>query len=86
MTANFGLLDICEPKAGDVLAISGAAGAVGHIVGQIGKIKVGAVTLKKKKIRAFVCAFLFRLKITKANKVLNLHSYILPFQLIITVT
>ncbi|WP_373488583.1 NADP-dependent oxidoreductase [Blastomonas sp.] len=39
MTAYFGLLDVCEPKAGDVLLVSGAAGAVGSLVGQIGKIK-----------------------------------------------
>lgn len=39
MTAYFGLLDICEPKAGETLLVSGAAGAVGSLVGQIGKIK-----------------------------------------------
>jgi len=38
-TAYFGLLRICEPKAGDVVVVSGAAGAVGSIVGQIAKIK-----------------------------------------------
>ena len=39
LTAYFGLLDVGEPKEGDVLLVSGAAGAVGSIVGQIGKIK-----------------------------------------------
>lgn len=39
MTAYFGLLDICDPKEGETLFVSGAAGAVGSIVGQIGKIK-----------------------------------------------
>lgn len=39
MTAYFGLLDIGEPKAGETLVVSGAAGAVGSLVGQIGKIK-----------------------------------------------
>ncbi len=39
MTAYFGLLDICQPKAGDTVLVSGAAGAVGSIVGQIAKIK-----------------------------------------------
>ncbi len=39
LTAYFGLLDICEPKAGETLLVSGAAGAVGSYVGQIGKIK-----------------------------------------------
>ena len=38
-TAYFGLLDVGEPKAGDTLVVSAAAGAVGSIVGQIGKIK-----------------------------------------------
>ncbi|MCZ6658691.1 MAG: NADP-dependent oxidoreductase [Gammaproteobacteria bacterium] len=39
MTAYFGLLDIGEPKAGDVVVISGAAGATGSVAGQIAKIK-----------------------------------------------
>jgi NADPH-dependent curcumin reductase len=39
MTAYFGLLDIGLPKAGEVVVVSGAAGAVGTIVGQIAKIK-----------------------------------------------
>lgn len=39
MTAYFGLLDICDPKEGETLFVSGAAGAVGSLVGQIGKIK-----------------------------------------------
>ena len=39
MTAYFGLEDICKPKAGETLLVSGAAGAVGSIVGQIAKIK-----------------------------------------------
>lgn len=38
-TAYFGLLEICKPKAGEVLVVSGAAGAVGSLVGQIGKLK-----------------------------------------------
>ena len=38
LTAYFGLLDICEPKEGETLVVSAAAGAVGSIVGQIGKI------------------------------------------------
>ena len=39
MTAYFGLLDICDPKEGETVVISGAAGAVGTIAGQIAKIK-----------------------------------------------
>jgi NADPH-dependent curcumin reductase CurA len=37
-TAYFGLLEIGHPKAGETLVVSGAAGAVGSLVGQIGKI------------------------------------------------
>lgn len=32
-------MDICKPKAGETVAITGAAGAVGSIVGQIAKVK-----------------------------------------------
>jgi NADPH-dependent curcumin reductase CurA len=39
MTAYFGLLDVGKPKAGDTVVVSGAAGAVGQVVGQIAKIK-----------------------------------------------
>ena len=39
MTAYFGLLDVGMPKAGDTVVVSGGAGAVGSIVGQIAKIK-----------------------------------------------
>lgn len=38
-TAYFGLLDIGKPQPGETLVVSAAAGAVGSIVGQIGKIK-----------------------------------------------
>jgi NADPH-dependent curcumin reductase len=39
LTAYFGLLDIADPQQGETLVVSAAAGAVGSIVGQIGKIK-----------------------------------------------
>jgi len=39
LSAYFGLLDIGKPKAGETLVVSAAAGAVGSLVGQIGKIK-----------------------------------------------
>jgi NADPH-dependent curcumin reductase CurA len=39
MTAYFGLLDIGQPKAGETLVVSGAAGAVGQTVGQLAKLK-----------------------------------------------
>jgi NADPH-dependent curcumin reductase CurA len=38
LSAYFGLLDIGKPKAGETLVVSAAAGAVGSLVGQIGKI------------------------------------------------
>lgn len=38
ITAYFGLLDVGELKAGETLVVSGAAGGVGSIAGQIGKI------------------------------------------------
>ena len=39
LTAYFGLLDICRPQPGDTVVVSGAAGAVGGLVGQIARIK-----------------------------------------------
>jgi len=39
LTAYFGLLDIGKPQAGQTVVVSGAAGAVGSVVGQIAKIK-----------------------------------------------
>jgi NADPH-dependent curcumin reductase CurA len=38
-TAYFGLLDLGQPKTGETVVVSAAAGAVGQIVGQIAKIK-----------------------------------------------
>ena len=37
-TAYFGLLDVGQPKPGDTVVVSGAAGAVGLVVGQIAKL------------------------------------------------
>jgi len=39
LTAYFGLLDVGQPKEGDTVVVSGAAGAVGALVGQIAKLK-----------------------------------------------
>ncbi|WP_418639484.1 NADP-dependent oxidoreductase [Winogradskyella sp.] len=38
LTAYCGLTEIGQPKKGETLVVSGAAGAVGSVVGQIGKI------------------------------------------------
>lgn len=52
MTAYFGLLDICDPQEGETVVVSGGAGAVGAVVGQIAKIKgcrvIGIAGSKKK--------------------------------------
>jgi NADPH-dependent curcumin reductase len=39
MTGYFGLLDVGNPKAGETVVVSGAAGAVGQTVGQVAKHK-----------------------------------------------
>ena len=39
LTAYFGLLDVGEPKRGDMVVVSGAAGATGNVAGQIAKVK-----------------------------------------------
>jgi NADPH-dependent curcumin reductase CurA len=39
MTAYFGLFEVGEAKAGDTVVVSGAAGAVGMVVGQLAKIR-----------------------------------------------
>ncbi|ARV05686.1 NADP-dependent oxidoreductase [Polaribacter sp. SA4-10] len=39
MTAYFGITEVGKIKEGDIVLVSGAAGAVGSIVGQIAKIK-----------------------------------------------
>lgn len=53
LSAYFALSDIGKPKPGETLVVSGAAGAVGSIVGQIGKIMgcrvIGIVGSDEKK-------------------------------------
>ncbi len=54
LTAYFGLLDIGQPKAGETVLISGAAGAVGTIAGQIAKLqgcRVVGVAGSDEKVR-----------------------------------
>lgn len=39
LSAYFGLLEIAKPRSGETVVVSGAAGAVGAVVGQIARIK-----------------------------------------------
>ena len=39
VTAWYGLMKICEPKAGQTIVVSAASGAVGSVVGQLAKAK-----------------------------------------------
>ena len=39
LTAYFGLLEVGKPRAGDTVLVSGAAGAVGSLVGQIARLQ-----------------------------------------------
>jgi NADPH-dependent curcumin reductase CurA len=39
MTGYFGLMDVGQPKSGETVVVSGAAGAVGQTVGQMARIK-----------------------------------------------
>jgi NADPH:quinone reductase len=57
LTAYFGLLDIGKPKHGETVVVSGAAGAVGTLVGQIAKIKgcrVVGIAGSDKKVKYLV--------------------------------
>jgi NADPH-dependent curcumin reductase CurA len=38
ITAWTGLIDICQPKAGETVVVDAASGAVGSVVGQLGKL------------------------------------------------
>jgi NADPH-dependent curcumin reductase CurA len=69
LTAYFGLIEVCRPQPGETVVVSGAAGAVGSLVGQIAKIKrcrtIG-IAGTDEKVRylveqlGFDCAFNYR--------------------------
>ena len=56
LTAYFGLLDICDPQPGETVVVSGAAGSVGMLVGQIAKIMacrvVGVAGVRRRDLVA----------------------------------
>src|SRR5258708_29894067 len=54
LTAYFGLLEVGQPKLGDTVLVSAAAGAVGTMVGQIAKLagrRLGGTAGRAGKIR-----------------------------------
>lgn len=62
LTAYFGLTEIGVPKKGETIVISGAAGAVGNVVGQLGKIsgcKVVGITGSNEKAYTLKSKFKF---------------------------
>jgi NADPH:quinone reductase len=75
LTAYFGLLYIGKPNPGDTVVISGAAGAVGIVVGQIAKLKacrVVGIAGSEEKIKMLKDEFHFDEVINyKANHDLN---------------
>ena len=62
LTAYFGLLEIGQPKENETVVVSGAAGAVGTIVGQIARIhgcRVVGIAGSEKKTRYLIDEFGF---------------------------
>lgn len=62
LTAYLGLMNIGKPKEGETLLVSGAAGAVGSVVGQIGKIlglRVVGIAGTDEKIEMLIKKFGF---------------------------
>lgn len=62
LTAYLGLTEIGKPKKGETLLVSGAAGAVGSVVGQIGKIlglRVVGIAGTDEKVRMLKSEFGF---------------------------
>ena len=50
VTAYLGLLQYGTPKPGETVLVNGAAGAVGHVVGQIAKLKVCIRTIHSQPL------------------------------------
>jgi len=72
LTAYLGLTEIGVPKPGETLVVSGAAGAVGSVAGQIGKImgcRVVGITGSEQKIELLKSKFNFDGAINYKNTV-----------------
>ena len=72
LTAYLGLTEIAVPKGGETLVVSGAGGAVGSIVGQIGKImgcRVVGITGSDEKVTMLKTKFHFDEAINYKNTV-----------------
>lgn len=62
LTAYLGLMEIGKPKEGETLVVSGAAGAVGTVVGQVAKLlgcKVVGITGNDEKVKLLTSTFQF---------------------------
>jgi len=62
LTAYLGLTEIGQPKEGETIVVSGAGGAVGTVVGQIGKLlgcKVVGITGSDEKVSLLKSTFKF---------------------------
>ncbi len=81
LTAYFGLLELGVPKPGETLLVSGAAGAVGSLVGQIGKIqgcRVIGIAGGVEKCRYLVDELGFDEAIDYKNENVSAHLASLP--------
>lgn len=70
LTAYFALLEISKPKSGETMVLSGAAGAVGIVAGQIAKLKgckVVGIACRDDKIKMLEEEFSFDEELEKVG-------------------